>query len=46
MAYRKPTLRALDNALTAVQGQTKMGAFFDNTAPHNRPSPSAYEADE
>jgi hypothetical protein len=46
MVYRKPELVVLANALRAVQGQTKMGAFTDMTAPHNRPSPSAYEADE
>jgi len=46
MVYRKPELVVVANALTAVQGQTKMGAFYDTTAPHNRPSPSAYEADE
>jgi hypothetical protein len=46
MNYSKPELVALDNALTSIQGQTKMGAVPDAVVPHNRPSVSAYEADE
>jgi hypothetical protein len=46
MVYSKPEVVVLDNALRAVKGQTKLGAVPDNIAPHNRPSPSAYEADE
>ncbi len=46
MVYSKPEIVQLDNALHAVQGQTKMGAVPDAVAPHNRPSISAYEADE
>jgi hypothetical protein len=46
MLYSKPEIAVLDNALKAVQGQTKQGAVPDALPPHNRPSISAYEADE
>jgi len=46
MVYSKPEVVVLDNALRAVKGQTKQGAVPDAVAPHNRPSISAYEADE
>jgi hypothetical protein len=46
MIYKKPQLVVLENALRTVRGQTKLGAVPDSVAPHNRPSLSAYEADE
>jgi hypothetical protein len=46
MVYSKPEVVVLANALGAIQGNTKMGAVPDSVAPHNRPSISAYEADE
>lgn len=46
MLYSKPQIVVLENALKAVKGQTKRGAVPDAVAPHNRPSISAYEADE
>lgn len=46
MVYSKPQIVVLKNALQAIQGQTKQGAVPDAVAPHNRPSISAYEADE
>jgi hypothetical protein len=46
MIYRKPEVAKLGTALSAVRGQTKMGAVPDAFPPHNRPSISAYEADE
>jgi hypothetical protein len=46
MIYRKPEIAKLGPALNAVRGQTKMGAVPDAFPPHNRPSISAYEADE
>ncbi len=36
MVYSKPQLVLLENALTAVKGQTKLGAVPDAVAPHNR----------
>ena len=46
MVYSKPEVTVLENALSVVKGQTKLGAVPDAVAPHNRPSISAYEADE
>jgi hypothetical protein len=46
MDYSKPEIVPVDKALRAIQGQTKTGAVPDAVAPHNRPSISAYEADE
>jgi hypothetical protein len=46
MVYSKPQLVVLEQAIRAVKGQTKLGAVPDAVAPHNRPSISAYEADE
>jgi hypothetical protein len=46
MLYSKPQIVLLENALKAVKGTTKLGAVPDAVAPHNRPSISAYEADE
>lgn len=46
MLYRKPEIVLLGNALKAVKAQNKHGAVPDNTPPTDRPSPSAYEADE
>jgi len=46
MVYSKPEIAVVENAVNAIQGQTKLGAVPDAAAPHNRPSISAYEADE
>jgi hypothetical protein len=46
MIYRKPEIADLGSAVGAVRGLRKIGAVPDCVLPHNRPSCTAYEADE
>lgn len=46
MLYHKPEIVLLDTALKAIKAQNKHGAVPDSIPPTDRPSPSAYEADE